>query len=67
VKTRFQSPPFKCILQRYYMYLSFATNLPLVLIAAVALERISFTHPFDPHVGALGWLTREQIGEAVQS
>lgn len=46
----------------HYMYLSFVVNLPLVLIAAVSLEDISFTRPFDPRVGALGWLTPQQIG-----
>ena len=32
----------------HYMYLSFIMNLPMVLVAAVMLEKISFTDPFDP-------------------
>ena len=39
----------------HYMYLSFIMNLPMVLVAAVMLEKISFTDPFDPIIGALGW------------
>ena len=46
----------------HYMYLSFLVNLPMVLVAAVLLEDVSFTRPIDPHVGSLGWLTSRQIG-----
>jgi drug/metabolite transporter (DMT)-like permease len=46
----------------HYMWLSMVVNLPMSLAAAMILEDISFSRPFDPAVGVLGWLTREQIG-----
>ena len=39
-----------------------AMNLPLCLISAVVLETISFSDPFDPRIGVMGWLTTKQIG-----
>jgi drug/metabolite transporter (DMT)-like permease len=46
----------------HYMWLSMVVNLPMSLAAAMILEDISFARPFDPAVGVLGWMTREQIG-----
>ena len=46
----------------HYMWLSMVVNLPMSLAAAMILEDISFSRPFDPAVGVLGCLTREQIG-----